>query len=319
MGFQVILCPDAGVLGVSSPRRIGRNVVLYRNGSERGAVRRLGRESDTLGKNIQAIRVPIVRYRWNFDSVKNKEWLNSSPAVSRWFDAYTLLVPENEAFFIRTLAPCLSRTENDSEAKELTRFFRQESLHGIAHKAYSRRMLELGFRVDRFVNCTNWVLYCLLEPIQPHRLRVSVVAAIEHINASLAHTVLKKDLLRDANEELKRLYYWHFSEEIEHKAVAHKALNRCYPGYITRMLGAAIAFPSFFFLTFVGMTYFLLQDHKCFHAQTFRDVYRFWIGNGVLKETFYHTRRYLRVSFDPWDLDDADLAGTGRSLAASHT
>lgn len=242
----------------------------------------------------------------------DRDWLHKSPATSRWFDAYTLLVPDNEAFFIRTLTPCVSLMESDSEMAELKHFFRQESLHGVAHKAYSKRMLQLGFPVDRFVGCVNWVLYSLLEPIQPRRMRVSVVAAIEHINASLAHIVLTKDLLRDANSDLKELYYWHFSEEIEHKAVAHRALNRCYPGYMTRMLGAAIAFPSFFFLTFLGMTYLLLQDHQCFNSRTFRDLYRFWISNGVLKETFFHARRYLKISFDPWDLDDKHLLDAGR-------
>lgn len=261
----------------------------------------------------------MVRYRWNFDGVTDKDWFQKSPAISRWFDVYTLLVPDNEAFFIRTLAPCVTRMDNDSEITELRHFFRQESLHGIAHKAYWKRMQELGFRVDRFVRCVNWVLYSLLEPIQSHRLRVSMVAAIEHINASLGNIVLKKNLLDGANGELKKLYYWHFREEIAHKAVAHKALKQCYPGYMTRMLGAVIAFPFFFFLTFAGMTYFLLQDHQCFNSRTLRDLYNFWIRNGVLNECFAHVRRYMKVSFDPWDLDDRHLAsedGTGEFSSA---
>ena len=151
-----------------------------------------------------------------------------------------------------------------------------------------------------------------MEPIQPHALRVSVVAAIEHINASLANVVLKQDLFGDADDELKKLYYWHFCEEIEHKAVAHNALKRCYPGYVTRILGAAIAFPSFFILTFAGMTYFLLQDRQCFTLRTLRDLYKFWIVKGVLNDSFFHARRYMRVSFDPWDFDDRHLASQSR-------
>ena len=261
-----------------------------------------------LQKEIRPIPISAQRYRWNFDGVTDKDWCQGSPAISRWFDVYTLLVPDNEAFFIRTLTPCLGRMDGELEKTEMRHFFRQESLHGIAHRAYWKKMLQLGFRVDGFVRSVNWVLYSLFEPIQPHRLRVSVVAAIEHINASLGNIVLKKDLFSEANGELKKLYYWHFSEEIEHKAVAHKALKRCYPGYITRLLGAAIAFPCFFLLTFVGMAYFLLQDRHCFNRRTVRDLYRFWISNGVLRECAAHLTRYLRLSFDPWDLDDRYLA-----------
>lgn len=227
--------------------------------------------------------------------------------MSRWFDVYSLLVPDNEAFFIRTLVPCVARLASELEKAEIRDFFRQEYLHGVAHKAYWKRMVQLGFNVDKFVYCVNWLLYSLFEVMQPHRLRVSVVAAIEHINASLANIVLRRDLLSTTSVELKKLYYWHFSEEIEHKAVAYKALKRCYPGYATRVLGAAVAFPCFFALTFVGMTYFLLQDRQFFKIRTLRDLYRFWITGGVLRESATHLGRYLRVSFDPWDLDDAYL------------
>lgn len=288
-------------------------MVLCQDGLRGNTVDQLGQELSTLRRNIQPVRVSVARYLWSFDSVTDRDWLPNSPATSRWFDVYTLLVPDNEAFFIRTLVPCVSQMKSASEIAELKHFFRQESLHGVAHKKYWKRMLQLGFRVDGFVSCVNWLLYSLLEPIQPHRLRVSIVAAIEHINASLAHVVLAKDLLRDASSELKSLYYWHFAEEIEHKAVAHRTLSRCYPGYFTRLLGAAVAFPSFFLLTFLGMIHFLLQGGQCFELRTFRDLYKFWICDGVLKEAFYHARRYMRVSFDPWDLDDLHLAGIAKT------
>jgi uncharacterized protein len=255
-------------------------------------------------------------YQWNFDGVTDKHWFQGSPAISRWFDVYTLLVPDNEAFFIRTLVPCVARMGGESEKTEMRDFFRQEYLHGIAHKAYWRRMQQFGFRVDRFVRCVNWVLYSVFEPIQPRRLRVSIVAAIEHINASLGNIVLGKDLLGATSGELKKLYYWHFSEEIEHKAVAYKALKQCYPGYTTRVLGAAIAFPCFFILTFVGMTYFLIQDRQCFKLRTLQDLYRFWITGGVLRESATHLGRYLRISFEPWDLDDSYLALDNRPTSA---
>lgn len=256
----------------------------------------------------RSTRTASQRYRWNFDSVTDKDWFEGSPAISRWFDVYTLLVPDNEAFFIRTLVPCVAHMGGELEKAEMREFFRQEYLHGIAHRAYWKRMQQLGSRVENFVQCVNWWLYSIFERMQPHRLRVSVVAAIEHINASLSNVVLGKDLFRTTNADMKKLYYWHFSEEIEHKAVAYKALEQCYPGYWTRVLGAAIAFPCFFILTFGGMTYFLLQDHQCFKIRTLRDLYRFWIADGILKESTAHLGRYLRISFAPWDLDDKYLA-----------
>ena len=78
----------------------------------------------------------VRRHRWCFDKVRSRDWYDGSPAISRWFDVYTLLVPDNEAFYIRTLRPCLEKTDDNFEKAELLNFFRQEYLHGVAHKAY---------------------------------------------------------------------------------------------------------------------------------------------------------------------------------------
>ncbi len=255
------------------------------------------------------VPLTVRRYRWQFDDVNDRDWFAGSPALSRWFDVYTLLVPDNEAFYIRTLSPCLKILDSEIDKAVLLNFFRQESLHGVAHRAYWKRMRDMDIRFDGFLKFVNWILYSVFEPIQPHRLRVATVAAIEHINASLGHIVLKRDLMSSATRELKEIFYWHFAEEIEHKAVAHKVLIQCYPGYVTRILGALVAFPSFYFLSFLGMSYLLAKERRLFKRDTARDLFQFWIRDGVLSETFFHLKRYFNKSFDPWDLKDFDLVG----------
>ncbi len=263
------------------------------------------------------LSVQVRRYRWSFEDVCDRNWFARSPAISRWFDVYTLLVPDNEAFYIRTLAPCIEFINDDVQKAELQNFFRQESLHGVAHRAYWVRMQELGIEYRPFLKFANWLLYSVLEPVQPHRLRVSTVAAIEHINACLGHIVLKRDMMRATHGRLRELFYWHFAEEIEHKAVAHQTLATCYPGYATRIVGALVAFPAFYLLSFAGMIYFLWRENSLFRLTTFRDLFHFWVRNGVLKDTFYHLARYFRASFEPWDENDfylIDAAINERSL-----
>lgn len=261
------------------------------------------------------ISLVVRRYTWCFDDVHDRDWLLGSAALSRWFDVYTLLVPDNEAFYIRTLTPCLQWEDVEVEKLELLNFFRQESLHGIAHKAYWKRMSELGIEFQPFLKTVNWILYSIFEPTQSHRMKFAIVAAIEHVNASLGNIVLRRDLLRSTNRSLREMFYWHFAEEIEHKAVAHNALARFYPGYITRILGALVAFPSFYLVCFLGMAYFLFKEQKLFSRATLRELFKFWISDGVLRDTICHLGRYFKWSFQPWDEDDLHLTQIVECLA----
>lgn len=259
------------------------------------------------------VRLTVRRQLWRFDDVTDRDWFCGSAALSRWFDVYTLLVPDNEAFYIRTLRQGLDDIRDADDRAELLNFFRQESLHGIAHKAYWKKLLGFGIEFDPFLRVVNWLLYSALEPRQPIRVRVSIVAAIEHINASLGHTILKYDLMQSADRNLRDMFYWHFEEEIEHKAVAFKALTRMFPGYANRLLGAVIAFPMFYFLSFLGMSYFLYKERKLFRRKTFIDLFKYWIRDGVFSDTVWHLGRYLKPSFDPWDLDDMYLVEHARN------
>ena len=261
-----------------------------------------------MSQQKKTIAITVRRHTWNFDRVTGPFWYSGSPAMSHWFDAYTLLVPDNEVYYIRTLRPCMDMIDDQMQKAELLEFFRQESLHGIGHKAYRKTLDKFGLKFEPFVRSTGWLLYDLLEPLQPHRIRVSIVAAVEHINAFLANIVLEHNLMRGAVPEVRELFYWHFVEEIEHKAVAHNALMVCYPGYITRTLGAVLAFPTFFVLSFIGMAYLLLQEGQLFRRRTIYDLFRFWIGDGVLRASLHHIARYFRPSFDPWEVDDLPLA-----------
>ena len=119
--------------------------------------------------------------------------------------------------------------------------------------------------------------------------------------------MIGRDIMRFSDSALREMFYWHASEEIEHKSVAHRALVRYFPGYATRIAGAIIAFPLFYLLAFIGMTYLLWKEKNLFSFHTARDLFRFWIQDGVLKDSLFHLSRYFGRSFDPWDIDDRHL------------
>ncbi len=261
-------------------------------------------------KSSSALR-PIIsrKLTWDFSGSKSRYWLGGSPLQTTLLDVYTMLVPDNEKYYIRSLQPCLELIPDEEHKAELREFFRQESLHGIAHKKYWEKLSEYGVNVDRFVAIINTFLYKILEPLQPRWLRISVVAAIEHINASLGNIYLGKNLLQEATPELKRLFEWHFAEEIEHKAVAHNALQALYPGYFTRIMGAILVFPVFFGILILGTVRLLAQEHELCKRQLIIDTTKLLNDKGVFVAIVLHLIRYFHPKFHPWTLDDYVLAG----------
>lgn len=228
--------------------------------------------------------------------------------MTHMLNTYTLLVPDNETYYIRQLSQCLDMVEDPEQKKQLLRFFRQEGQHGIGHKAFWQNLEAQGLKYQGFVNGVGWFLYRFLEPILPKSLHLANIACIEHINAYLGNFYLSRNLLEETDDRMRLLFEWHFSEEIEHKAVSFDAYQSIVGSYIVRVVGAFLVLPLFYILNTIGTFYLLGQDGRLFTWSTWRDFGLFLFKDGALLHTLRHVGRYLKPSFHPWQTQDYALA-----------
>lgn len=235
-------------------------------------------------------------------------WCNDSPFMTHMLNTYTLLVPDNETYYIRQLNRCMDEIEDVEQKKELLHFFRQEGQHGIGHKAFWQNLEAQGIRYKGFVNAVGWFLYKFLEPILPRSVHLANIACIEHVNAYIGNFYLSHDLLAESEQRMRLLFDWHFAEEIEHKAVAFDAYQTVSGSYLVRVTGALLVFPLFYFLNTLGTFYLLAQDRKLFVWATWRDFGRFLFKQGALLHTLRHMGKYLKPGFHPWQTQDYELA-----------
>lgn len=249
----------------------------------------------------------VRRFTWNFTD-SPKYWANGSPALSHLLNAYTALVPDNEKYYIRVLTACNERITEADVKRALMDFCRQEALHGLAHQKHWERLRSQNVPIEAYVSRVNALLYGFLERYQPRRLQVAIVAAIEHLNASWAHSFLKLNVLKNADPELSALFSWHFAEEIEHKSVAFDVLSSVYPGYATRLLGAILTFPLFYLLVFGGAALFASKERSERGYSMWADVRRNVVSTRLARALLQETFRYMRPGFRPSEVDDYDLA-----------
>jgi predicted metal-dependent hydrolase len=235
-------------------------------------------------------------------------WCNNSAFMTHMLNTYTLLVPDNEAYYIRHLRKCADEIENLELVDKLLDFCRQEAEHGVGHKAYWRNLEELGINFRGFVNMVGWFNYKLLEPLMPRSIHLANIVCVEHINAYLGSFYLQRDLLKDSNPKMKLLFYWHFAEEIEHKSVAFEVYEDLYGSYLLRILGATLVFPLFYTVNIIGTLNLLWQDRRLFRLDTWKDCGKFLFKDGALLHTLRNVATYLKPGFNPAQIDDYELA-----------
>ena len=115
-----------------------------------------------------------------------RHWLPGNEFVSSLLNAYTILVPANEAFYIRTLNACLPHVRDETLLGRCQDFIRQEAQHGVAHKRYWDNLDAQGYAYRGFERMVDRWVFRVMDRFAPLWFRASLVSCVEHINAFLA-------------------------------------------------------------------------------------------------------------------------------------
>ena len=96
-----------------------------------------------------------------------KHWLPGDEVVSSLLNAYTILVPANEAFYIRTLNACLPRMPDGALRARCQAFIRQEAQHGVAHKRYWDNLDAQGYAYRGLERAVDRGIFRVMDRIAP--------------------------------------------------------------------------------------------------------------------------------------------------------
>ena len=238
-----------------------------------------------------------------------KHWLPGDQVTSSILNAYTVLVPSNEGFYIRTLKSCLPAMTDENLRKRCMEFIHQEAQHGVAHKRYWANLDAQGYKFRGFEKMVDKLTFRTLEKLLPTWMLLSLVSCVEHINAFVGHEFLSQRILENADPRVRNLMEWHFAEEVEHRAVAFDLLVSRAPSYGARVMGVALTAPLFYLLMGGLAASFLAQDKILFRRATLSQLRNHLFGgHHLFKRTLGHFRDYLRPSFHPSQMGSDALA-----------
>jgi predicted metal-dependent hydrolase len=230
-------------------------------------------------------------------------WFRDNPLLTNMLNTYTVLVPDNERYYIRNLRAALELVDNEELRDTIGKFILQEGQHGIAHRRYWRNLSSQGLRYQGYLKLVNMFSYKLIERFFPLSVQLAIIASVEHINAYLGKIFLDSDLLKDADPRKRLLFYWHFAEEIEHRSVSYGAYQALGGGYLPRAAAMVVTATLFYAANFAGTVYFTWQWRQLFKARHWVGWFRFmFVREKVAFESLKELLPYFKPGFHPRDL-----------------
>jgi predicted metal-dependent hydrolase len=235
-------------------------------------------------------------------------WFGGNPILSHTENAFSILIPPGERFFIRSVQRYADRTADPELAQLIRAFARQEALHTRAHDEFNASLARFGVDVEREIAYADRVLAALARWL-PAKMQLAVTVFLEHLTATGAHVLFgQPEIARAMHPEMLRFWRWHAAEELEHKAVAFDLYREVGGGYLLRVFSALaaallLAFP------FVRIARRMLRDDPNGVTDGMRRQAR-ELNRRVMGPQLRMIAAYFRPGFHPWQCrDEAHLAG----------
>ncbi|CAG1005638.1 hypothetical protein MYXO_03400 [Myxococcaceae bacterium] len=229
-------------------------------------------------------------------------WFDGNPIMTHTENAFSILIPPGERFFIRSVQRFADRT-TDPELRDLIRAFaQQEALHTRAHNEFNASLARFGVDVTREVAAADRVFEKLGRYL-PKKMQLAITVFLEHLTATGAHLLFGEPAVaRAMHPEMLRFWRWHAAEELEHKAVAFDLYREVGGGYLLRVFSAAAAV-ILLAGPFVASVRRMLRDDPTPITDEMRRRASS-LRREVARPQLRMVGDYFRPGFHPWKLHD---------------
>lgn len=255
-----------------------------------------------------AVKWKLRKPNYKFSENIERYWFNHSIFKTHLANALTLLFPDVEKFFVRTVKNFLPDVKNEQLRKAILAFIGQETQHSIQHEKFWKNLQAQGYNLNEFLIPFRKFAFEFIEPVHSPEARLALTAGLEHYTTMLAEIGLENNLFQNAEPELKKLFEWHCVEELEHKAVAFDLLQEVNPSYLLRIYGVILA--SLVMLSIIPLAtfYFVNSDKKLFSREFWDEGMDFlFFKQKVLPKGIEIFLEYFNPNFHPNQRDHLAL------------
>lgn len=253
--------------------------------------------------------IPRRNVSFPFEGVP-RDWTNDSAYETTFMNALSLLFPEGEQFFVRSVKAFADQLHDPELQRAVHGFIGQEAMHGREHRHFNDLMVSHGYAeapaVDRWLK--GFLAFVKTKVFGPNS-QLAVTTALEHFTAMLAEELLGNPKMRDAiHPTMQPLWTWHALEESEHKAVAFDVYQTVDGSYVRRA-AVMIATTIVFFAVVLAVHLRLMATRKILWKPWtwVRGMMRFYVYPGFFIRLAPAYFSYFKPSFHPNERDTTAL------------
>ncbi|MEJ6594620.1 metal-dependent hydrolase [Parasphingorhabdus sp.] len=243
--------------------------------------------------------------------IDRRRWVGGDPFASAFFNALSVTFPKGETFFIESIKKFRSRVPPKLQ-QEILAFIQQEAIHSREHHCFNEHLKDCDFDITRLEQAISNVVNGIRE--MPETAHLVATMCIEHITAILAAEVIANPKhFEHADEQQRKLWLWHASEEIEHKGVAYdtwlhvtKDWNPLKRWFVRSSFMAKITL-GFTKNRAKGVLDLLRQDGISGPRAWLGLAHYAFVGKAPFRRTLWPLLQFFKPGFHPWDIDDRPL------------
>lgn len=221
--------------------------------------------------------------------------------------------PDGEDFFVKSVRHFRDQITDPVLKRQVAGFIGQEATHGREHRVFNDRLDALGYPaklMERMAKRGMDLQWKLLSPVAC----LAHTAAVEHLTATLAETILVDEAYRKSYGAAEGIFVWHALEESEHKAVAFDVYRAV--GGSERLRVRTMKFLRWMLvLTFpIQLVVALVSDPASYRRGNLRQSWRRFRNSALIqRSTWERLKDYERIDFHPNDWDNTALVEEWRS------
>ncbi len=251
---------------------------------------------------------PVRRMDYVFDGMP-RYWCDNDPALTHYFTGLSLLFPEGESYFVRSVRALRGQLKANTRLdKDIGAFIGQEAMHSREHHAFHVSARQFGLDPDSLEKATGTILG-FFEKRFSKKSNLLMTVGLEHYTAVLVASMMQSVNERMTDDTIRSLWLWHSVEETEHKAVAFDMYEHLYGkgalSYAHRVavFSFALAMITGFSFAYTGIL--MKRDGQLGNMKSWRNL------AGLAREQYPifipKFLQYFRPGFHPDQTDESRL------------
>lgn len=257
------------------------------------------------------------KFRMSRPVPMGRHWMNDDPVGTAFYNSLSISFPHAEVYMIDSLKPWREHV-SEPMRQEINAFIQQELNHSREHIAFNRGMIEAGYE---FKSVEKDIINLVQKlNMRDDLSRLQMTMCMEHLTAVISAELLSDERhLAGAETELRNMWLWHATEEIEHKAVAYNVWLEATKDWsgLRRWANRSLFFTAIsyrFFSNRLSAQIHLLQQDGYSKSAAFFAMMRYGLKKGgLLRRLAKPWAAFYKVNFHPWSVDDRHLIAAGES------